>query len=152
MLEGKGDSKESQDIKSAKRLLSDIMGGESEANELVRSYSKDVLIGGMSEEQWKEKTTKAGGEKLTKNWEKIQEQLDVVSRTVNGAPDVVQPEKKSLEEIMAEFVNPDGVLAQLSGAVNNLVTYLNGGGVTPGNENKQLRQPSETEKGQGVPL
>jgi len=146
MLDAKDDSKESQTIKHAKSLLSNILGDEKSANDLVRQYSTDVVIGGMSEEKWKENAIKTGGAKVAENWERIQEQLGVVAKTVAGAPDVVQPEKKSLEDIMAELANPDGVLGKLSTAVDNLLGFLNGQGAGKGNENGHLKQAGETEK------
>ena len=150
ILKGEGDTQASQDIKHSKNIISKILGSDVQAEELVRSYSKDVLVGGMSEEQWKKRATGPGGYRVAKNWEKIQEQLGVVAKTVNGAPDVVQESKKSLEDIMTELANPDGVLGKLSTAVDNLLGFLNGQGAGKGNENGHLKQAGETEtKGGG---
>lgn len=152
ILEGKGDTQASQNIKHAKSLISELLGGDTAADSLVRSYSKDVLAGGMSEEQWKRRELRkadnigTGTSKLNDNWEKIQEQLDIVAKTVNGAPDVVQESKKSLEDIVTEMASPDGVLGKLSTALDGLLSFLNGQGSSGGGENGHLKQAGETEK------
>lgn len=148
LLAAEGNSKEAQDIKHAKNLIGDLVGSETDADKLVRSYGKKVLIEGMSVEEWRKSAAsevagEKGGKNLEKNWEKIQEQLDIVGGAVSGAPDVVQQEKKSLEDIMSEFVNPDGVLGQLKGAVNNLVSFLEGQGAGNMHENASLKDKGE---------